>query len=134
VIDPFSFDVDFTFIEKLAAMGFSFVIPYTFPLNGKTNFQYYLDMQRTKLTSYLRNLDSLKDVTSNVAFYKRIMQTHQRNMLSLGLQVSYSNHRLESKMMDVPTYNVGFFSRNFPAKAVEKDIRNSTTKQFQLFS
>lgn len=134
VIDPFSFEVDFALIEKLAALDFTFVIPYTFPLNEKINFQYYIDMQRDKLTSYLRNVDSLKDVNSNVAFYKRIVQTHQRNMLSVGLQASLTHHKLESKLMDLPAYNVGFYSRQFPAKVVERDVRASTTKQFQLFS
>lgn len=134
VIDPFSLAMDFALIEKLTAMNFTFVIPYTFPLNGRIDFQYYLDTQRDKLTAYLRNMDSLKDVNSNTAFYKRVVQTHQRNMLSVGLQASLSHHKLESKLMDLPVYNVGFFSRQFPAKAVERDVRASTTKQFQLFS
>ncbi len=134
LIDPFSFDIEFDFIEKLAAMGFSFIIPYTFPLNEKVNHTFYLDTQRSKLTSYLRNLDALKDIQSNASFYKRLVQTHQRNMLSLGLHVSVSHHKLESRMMDVPTYAMGFFSKQFLAKAIQKDIQTTTSQQFQLFS
>jgi three-Cys-motif partner protein len=41
VVDPFSIDVPFSFIQQLSDLGFSFLIPYTFSLNSRLDYKYY---------------------------------------------------------------------------------------------
>ncbi|HEY3404147.1 MAG TPA: three-Cys-motif partner protein TcmP, partial [Ohtaekwangia sp.] len=42
IVDPFSIDIPFRSIDKLASLGYSFLIPYTFTLNERKNVEYYL--------------------------------------------------------------------------------------------
>jgi three-Cys-motif partner protein len=42
LVDPFNFKIELSVLEKLAALGFSFLIPYTFTLNNKINYHHYL--------------------------------------------------------------------------------------------
>jgi hypothetical protein len=42
-------------------------------------------------------------------------------------------HRMESSIMDLPAYYIGFFSRQISAKAIQREIRDTRHEQLQLF-
>ena len=136
IVDPFSIDVSFKSIDKLASLGYSFLMPYTFTLNERRNFEYYLSEDPEKLKAYIGNsgYDSLKGVTGNPQFYKKLIRLYQNNMLMLGLNTSLSVHKLHSSLMDLPAYYMGFFSRQFSTKAIQNDIQASDHLQFDLFN
>jgi three-Cys-motif partner protein len=134
LIDPFSLEFSFDLIEKLACLGYSFLMPYTFQLNARTDYRYYLKEQREKLSRFLgHNPSSVFAANSNTEFYKKLVRTHQNNMLTLGLTVSLSAHKIDSKQMELPMFYVGMFSKQVSIKSIAKEVRESEHQQFGLF-
>lgn len=136
LVDPFAIDIPFTTIDKLNDLGFSFLIPYTFSLAGRLDYNFYLTDQRERLNRYLggfRDIEKFQDVKSNLGFYKKLVKIQQNNMLMLGLNTTLSVHKLSSGLMDIPFYQMGFYSKQLSAKTLSADIQKQSTLQFQLF-
>ena len=136
IVDPFNFKIELSVLDKLAGLGFSFLIPYTFTLNGKINYQHYLSEKEDRIKKYLGNsfeADKLKEVTSNEQFYKRIVKYHQNRMLTIGLASSLSAHKLDSSLMNLPLFYVGMYSKNFSTKIIQQDVKQSEITQMGLF-
>ncbi len=136
VVDPFSIDIPFTTLDKLNDLGFSFLIPYTFSLSGRLDYNFYMKEQRERLNKYLggfRDIEKLEDVKSNFEFYKKLVKIQQNNMLMLGLNTTLSVHKLSSGLMEMPLYHMGFYSKQLSVKTVSGDIQKQTSTQFQLF-
>jgi three-Cys-motif partner protein len=135
VIDSFSFDMNFALIRKLAEAGFNFLIPFTFSLNARQNYAYYLQEHPEKVKKFLgtQDLQRLQGVESNLQFYKRLVRIFQNNMLMLGLNTTLTMHRADSQLMDLPAYYVGFFSRQLSVRSLQRDIREAQIEQLDLF-
>jgi len=135
VVDPFSFDVNFALIRKLAEAGFNFLIPFTFSLNTRQDYAYYLQEHPEKIKKFLgtQELLRLQGVDSNLQFYKRLVRIYQSNMLMLGLNTTLTMHRAGSQLMDLPAYYVGFFSRQLSLRSLQRDVREAETEQLDLF-
>ena len=137
VCDPFSLDISFATIEKLAAMGFSFIFPFTFALNDRLNYTYYLTEGRERLKKFLggyRDIEKMeKDMQSNLQFYKRLIRIYENNILAAGMNVSTSVHRLDSGLMETPQYYVGLFSSQVSTKSIQADVEASRNQQIELF-
>lgn len=135
LVDPFSFEIPYTLIDKLAACGFSFLTPFTWMMNQRMSYAFYLEEQREQLKRYLgiADLQRLASVQSNQQFYKHMVRIYQNNMLVLGLNTALSAHKLDSRLMELPTYYIGFFSRKFSTKAVLSDVQDSEHVQFELW-
>lgn len=134
--DPFSLEMDFNTLTKLADLGFNFLIPFTFVLNDRLNYRYYLRENRDKLNRYLGIVpgnDKLDSIESNVQFYRRVVQIYENNMLALGLNTSVTTHKVDSGLMDISSYAIGLFSKKFSTKAIENDVRSMRHLQFDLF-
>lgn len=133
--DAFSLDIPIATINRLASMGYSLLMPFTFVLNSRMSCRYYVDENPEILRRFLgdQNMDKLKDLESNLHFYKRLVRLYQNNMLVSGLNASISTHRLQSGMMELPAYNVGFFSRQFSTVAVQKEVNGSEFFQYELW-
>jgi len=122
LVDPFSLDIPFNLIDKLVGLGFSFLMPFTFCLNERQNYRYYLQEHREKVSRYLGgHVERLDDAQANANFYKRLVKQYQNNMLMLGLNTALSAHPLRSSLMDLPMYYVGFFSKTISPKTVQRD-------------
>ncbi len=136
LVDPFHFNIEFSVLEKLVGLGFSFLIPYTFTLNSKVNYEHYLVEKIDRIRKYLGNsfeVEKLKEVSSNQQFYKRIVKYHQNRMLTTGLSTSLSAHKLTSGLMDLPIYYVGMYSKNFSTRMIQQDVKQSEITQMGLF-
>lgn len=136
VVDPFSLETPFAVLEKLATRGYSLVMPFTFALNDKVDYKFYLTHQRERLIRFLggqSQYDQLASVTGNAEFYKRLVKIYQNNMLMLGLNGSLSVHKLDSGLMTMPAYYVGFFSRQFSVKTIRREAVGREHVQFELF-
>ena len=70
---------------------------------------------------------------SNIQFYKRLVQIYQDNMLANGMNGSTSVHKLDSGLMEMPRYYIGFFSKLFSAKAIQQDMEAAHQIQYRLF-
>lgn len=134
LVDSFSLSFSFSMFEKLAARGYSFLVPYTFPLNNRADCKFYLQEEPDKVKKFVGpNEGAVGAATSNTEFYKRMVRTHQNNMLTLGLSVSLTAYKLESRQMDLPAFYVGLFSKQISTKTVARDVREQAHQQFELF-
>jgi len=137
VCDPFSLDISYDTIESLSKLGFNFLIPFTFSLNKRLNYRYYLKEEREKIKKFLggyKDMDRLEHgMENNVQFYKRLIQIYENNMLAAGLNASTSVHKLDSGLMEMPVYYMGLFSRDYSTKAIQHDVEATRHTQYELF-
>ena len=135
LIDPFSLNFSINTVDHLASMGFSLLMPFTFPLNERLDCRHYCDDQAELIKKFLgvNNYERLLGLDSNAHFYRKLVQLYQTNLLVNGLNSAFSSHKLESKMMTLPAYTVGFFSRQFSAQSIQRDVNMNDHLQFELF-
>ena len=135
VVDPFSIDIPFATLDSLNGMGFSFLIPYSFSLNKRLDYRFYSKEQKERLIKYIgASHDNFKESKSNHDFYKRVVRAHQNNMLMLGLNTVLSVHKLDSGLMEMPYYYVGFASRQLSPKVVRQEVLAEGHHQLPLFA
>lgn len=135
LVDPFAFDIPFATINSFASLGFSFLMPFTFMLNDRTNYHYYLKEHPDRLKRYLgvNNFEKLSGVHTNVQFYKRIVRMYQNSMLVMGLNTALSVHKVNSRLMEIPAYHIGLFSKKFSAREIQKELNMSGQLEIDLF-
>ena len=135
--DSFSLDLHFDTVNRLAEQGFNFLIPFSFAINDRLDYRFYLKENKDKLRKFLNgpgDLDRLgQDIDSNYQFYKRLVQIYQNNMLALGYNLSLSTHKADSGLMELPTYQIGFFSKQVSTKAIQQNVEATRHTQFELF-
>ena len=135
LIDPFSLNISLNTIDRLAALGFSFLIPFAFPLNARLDCRYYCSDLKEILKKFVgaNNFERLSTLDSNAHFYRKLVQLYQNNLLVKGLNSALSSHKLDSMLMTLPAYTMGFFSRQLSTQAVQRDVNVSEHLQFELF-
>jgi three-Cys-motif partner protein len=134
--DSFSLEMPFDCIRRLSDKGFSFLIPFTFALNDRIDYEHYLVESRNRLKKFLGTeaLDRLENgVDSNIAFYKRMVLIYQNNILSLGFNGSTSVHKIDSGLMELPVYYMGFYSQNVSTRDIQETVEATHHVQFDLF-
>lgn len=137
LVDPFSLETPFEVIRKLGESDFSFLVPFTFAINERLNYEFYLVEQQERVKRFLgsESLDRIdKDMDSNTQFYKKLIRIYQNNMLALGFNGATSVHRLDSGLMEMPVYYTGFFSKQVSTKAIQSDVEVTHHVQFELFN
>lgn len=135
--DAFSLDMPFHALRKLSEKGFSFLIPFTFALNDRVNYEHYLVDNRERLRKFLGvdNLDRLeRNVDSNTTFYKRLVMIYQNNLLGMGFNGSTSAHKIDSGLMELPVYLMGLYSRNVSTRDIQESVESTHHVQFDLFN
>ncbi|MBL7859697.1 MAG: three-Cys-motif partner protein TcmP [Cyclobacteriaceae bacterium] len=135
--DSFSFDLHFDTVAYLAEQGVNFLIPFSFALNDRLSYKFYLKENREKLRRFLNGagyLERLENgMDSNYQFYKRLVQIYQNNMLALGYNLSVSTHKADSGLMELPTYQIGFFSKQVSTRVIQQNVAATRHAQFELF-
>jgi three-Cys-motif partner protein len=135
--DAFSLEMPFNVIRQLSEKGFSFLIPFTFALNDRVNYEFYLVESRERLKKFLgtENLDRVeKGVDSNMTFYKRMVMIYQNNLLGMGFNGSTSAHKIDSGLMELPIYYMGFYSQNVATRDIQETVEATHNVQFDLFN
>jgi three-Cys-motif partner protein len=134
LIDPFSLDVPFSWIERLSSLGWNFLIPFTFPLNNHSDHRFYLEENQERVLRFVgHSADGLADAGNNWQFYQMLVRTYENNLLVTGMNTALSVHKLESHWLEVPAYYVGFFTRKISARAIQQEVQSLTHPQFTLF-
>lgn len=135
--DSFSFDLHFETVTYLAQQGVNFLIPFSFALNDRLSYKFYLKENREKVRRFLNGTGDLErlenGMDSNYQFYKRLVQIYQNNMLALGYNLSVSTHKADSGLMELPTYQIGFFSKQVSTRVIQHDVAATRHTQFELF-
>ena len=137
VVDPFSFDLSFNTMDKLASQRCSFIVPFNLVINERMNFEYYLVEEREKVKSFFggyRDIERLeKKISSNEQFYKRMVSVYEQNLIELGLNGSTSLHKLDSGLMELKTFQIGFYSKVVQAREIINAVDSKRNSQFELF-
>jgi three-Cys-motif partner protein len=135
LIDPFSLELPFTTLMSLSStLGCSFLIPFSFIINNRHNYEFYLGEQYPKLRRYLGgDVNRADGIQSNFHFYKRVVNNFRNNMLVNGLTSSLSVHKLNSTLMDLPMFYMGYFSKQVSPKLIQADVQATQHLQFELF-
>lgn len=134
--DAFGLEPSFDTVRKLSEHNFTFLLPITFHLGNKINYRFYLTKEREKLSEFL-GLDSVQadwKPESNDVFYKQIMQQWESRALELGMNSSVSTHKLDSGLMEMPTYGICLMAKKYSAKAIQVDALAGSHIQFALFN
>lgn len=133
--DPFSMELPLTTVHKLAAMNCSLLIPFTFVLNSRMDCRYYTREQGELLRRFVGDSSAgkLSDLESNQHFYRRLIRLYQNSILMSGLNASLSTHQLNSRMMELPAYHIGFFSKQFSTRAILREVNGAEHLQYELF-
>lgn len=137
VVDSFSFEFPFEFVQLTRSLKLNFIIPFTFCLNDQHNYRFYLDEQREKLQRFLgRSLQGtrLAASTDNRNFYKHLVRLYHQEMLLQGLGGSLSVHPMDSGLMELPAYYIGSFTANSSVRNIQREIQQKMVTQFSLFS
>jgi len=135
LVDPFSLELPFSSLISLSnALGCSFLIPFSFIINDRYNYEFYLGEQYPKLMRYLGGgVNRVESIQRNFHFYKRVVNNFRNNMLVNGLTGSLSVHKLNSTLMDLPMFYMGYFSKQVSPKLIQADIQAAQHIQFELF-
>jgi three-Cys-motif partner protein len=134
LVDPFSFRYEFKLLEKMANLGYTLLIPYVFQLNSRSDFRHYLKEKRSEVNQFLgHSSNSVLSSSSNTEFYKKLVRSHQNNLMALGYSVSLSAHKIESTYFELPSFTIGLFSKQVSAKGIARDVKENSHLQFELF-
>lgn len=137
VCNPFSLDVPFDVLDRLAEKGFNFLIPFTFALNDRVDYKHYLQQRKEKLKDYMggyKDVEKLeKNISGNTDFYRRLVRVYEKNMEALGFDASFSVHKLDSGLMEMPTYTIGLFTRITSSKTIRQRVAEAGSFQTSLF-
>jgi three-Cys-motif partner protein len=135
LIDPCSLDVPFSTIEKFGRAGWNLLMPFVFPLNVRMNHAFYQTEYRDKLQRYVgvSGANKLSTAENNGLFYQNLVRIYENNMLVMGMNSAISINKLKSQWMELAAYNIGFFSAQISAKAVQQEVQGNEFPQFELF-
>jgi len=138
VADAFGLEPGIETIRPLNDYDFTFLIPFTFHLGKKIDFRFYLGREREKLIHLLGEDTegdlSEKTIGSNSVFYKQMIKNWERKMEELGMNTAVSTHKLDSGLMEMPTYSICLFAKKYSAKAIQFDALAGSHIQFALFN
>ncbi len=138
VADAFGLEPGFETLRQLSDYDFTFLIPFTFHLGKKIDYKFYLRSEKEKVTHLLgqtteSNL-SEKSIGSNGVFYKQLIQNWERKIEELGMNTAVSTHKLDSGLMEMPTYSICLFAKKYSARAIQLDALAGSHIQFALFN
>lgn len=136
VADAFGLEPGLATVRQLSSHDFTFLIPLTFHLGNKINYRFYLTKEAEKVSQFLgveSGVLTMKAESNNV-FYKQLIQHWEMEAHALGMNSSVSTHKLDSGLMEMPTYSICLFAKKYSAKAIQHDALAGSHIQFALFN
>ncbi len=136
IADSFSLTLPFDFIEKTLPLKLNFIIPFTFCLNSRNDYKFYLREQRDKLQRFLGRAPedtALSRVAGNRNFYKYLVRVYHQQMMLMGLGGSLSVHPLDSGLMELPAFYVGLFTSIQSVRGIQREVQQQAFTQLTLF-
>ncbi len=138
VADAFGLEPGLELIHQLGLHGFSFIVPLTFHLGNKLNYKFYMGPERGKLTTFLGYLSDAERAEwksdSNSLFYKQLVQRWKSRLQGMGLNISCATQRLDSGLMEIPTYQLGLITTRYSARNIQMEALAGNQIQFALFN
>lgn len=136
IADSFSFAFPFEFVRQTLPLKLNFIIPFTFCINSRHDYTFYLNEQPDKLERFLGRSPqhtSLHAACSNRIFYKHLVRLYHQEMMLLGLGGSLSVHPLDSGLMELPAYYMGLFTSIPSVRNIQHEVQQHIHTQFSLF-
>ncbi|MEO1049978.1 MAG: three-Cys-motif partner protein TcmP [Bacteroidota bacterium] len=137
LVDPFSFDLHFSSIQKMAELGITLLTVMAFPINSYFNHSYYLEQKRGDLEAFIGNGDtnqrSWEQIKGNEAFFKQVIKSYKGAIESLGYKTSGAFNKIESDLMQLPFYYFASFTQQKSIKNIDQAVKKASAVQYQLF-
>jgi len=137
IADAFGFEPGLETIRQLRSHDFTFLIPLTFHLGQKIDHRFYLkDKEKMKHFLGLKDISELGEwrTVDNKFFYKQLVHRLQAGAHEIGMNSSISNHKMDSGLMEIPSYSICLFSNRYSPKAIQHDALSGSHIQFALFN
>lgn len=62
-----------------------------------------------------------------------MVMIYQNNLLAMGFNGSTSAHKIDSGLMELPVYYMGFYSQNVSTRDIQETVEATHHVQFDLF-
>jgi len=137
VADSFALAPPLETLHELDLHGFSFIIPLTFHLGPKIDYRYYLGEGKEKLKGFLGFLSDTEGdwkADSNALFYKQLVHIWKNRLQGIGLTASSITQRMDSGLMEIPTYQTFLITSRYSARSLQTDALSGSHPQFSLFN
>lgn len=137
VADGFALGPGLESIHQLGLQGFNFIVPVTFHLGNKLDYKFYFSQGKEKLKNFLGFIsDAEKNwrPENNEIFYRQLIQLWKSRLQGIGLNVSIATQRLDSGLMEIPTYQMCLVSSRYSARSIQLDALAGGQTQFTLFN
>lgn len=136
VADSFQLEPALQTIHDLGLHGINFIVPVSFHLGNKIDHRFYLSDNKARLKSFLGYISDREKSwrpENNELFYRQLIQIWKSRLQDQGLHVQSVAQRLDSGLMEIPTYQVMLISPKISSRLLQLD---STTGhlQFTLFN
>jgi three-Cys-motif partner protein len=138
IADAFGLEPGLETLKNLSSHDFTFLIPVAFHLGKKIDYRFYLNKEKEKVMRFL-GLKSVNDlaewrIESNKVFYKQLINRLEGGVQEFGMNSAISTHKLDSGLMEIPTYSMCLFATKYSARAIQHDAISGSSIQFALFN
>lgn len=136
VADSFLLEPGLETFHNLALHGFNFIIPVTFHL-GEIDHKFYLGNGRDRLKSFLGYIAEPEKnwkPDNNEIFYRQLVNIWKGRLQNMGLTVSSAAQKLDSGLMEIPSYQLCMVSSRYPVRSIHLSAITGNHTQFNLFN
>lgn len=135
-VDPFSLNLHFSTIYKLAQGLMDFLILLALHMDANRNLQYYIKNNSKKIDLFVGDPNWRKEfqqsVTDGNAFVRYLAEKFDQNMIQLGYKKPEQKHHVRSSNKNLPLYYLAFYSKNKRGNDFYKKIKKTATGQTEL--
>lgn len=114
-VDPFSLNLHFETIRKLAAFRTDFLILLAIQMDFVRNLELYMDERNKSIEQFLANKDwrlDLQKSPDRPEIMKFLASQYDTNMVNLGYQKPVAKEQIKTNLRNVPMYYLAFYSRH----------------------
>ncbi len=138
-VDPFSLNLEFETIKKVAAIGrVDFLILLALQMDAKRNFHNYINQQSDKIDKFIGNVSwrepFRKGEIAQHKFIQFLADSYDKNMQQLGYIVNPNlKYRVKNNEANLGLYYLAFYSKNERGNDFYQKVEKYQTIQTKLF-
>ena len=133
-VDPFSVNLHFSTIRKLANKFMDFLILQALHMDANRNFDNYNKEENQKISNYL-GLENWREIfekdgcLNRKDFVKFLADQYQSQMATLGYIPAKNMHHVHSTEKRLPLYYLSFYSRHKRGEEFFQEVQKRITPQ-----
>lgn len=138
-VDPFSLNLEFKTIEKIASVGkVDFLILLALQMDGKRNFHNYIREESNKIDRFIGNTSWRQPFRDGKipqrGFIKYLADSYDKNMKRLGYIVDpHLKYQVKNDDANLPLYYLAFYSKHMRGNDFYQKIEKYQKIQLKMF-